>query len=562
MQSDPFPHSPFVVSTMRMALQSTAVIAVLLLGARLAHTQEHEHGQTRDGKVGTVAFSTSCAPAVQPTFNRAVALLHSFEFGRAIETFNAVLAADRSCAMAEWGIALCQWGNPFAPGIKANAQVRAGLDAIRRARALTAPTDRERAFIDAAGRLYENADGTPQQTRVAAYRDGMEALASKYPDDEEAAIFHALAVAIAANPADKSYADQLKAGAILEKLFAKQPDHPGLAHYIIHAYDFPPLANRALGAARQYAAIAPTAPHALHMPSHTFTRTGSWQESIDTNVKSAAAARRDGSVGEELHAADYRMYAYLQTGQDRAARRVLDALPETVRRYDPSVIAGAAPPAAAYFAIAAIPARFALERGAWSEAAALEPRATGFPYTKAITHFARAIAAGHLGKPDIAAAAVEDLRRLHDELAAAGEAYWAEQVDIQRLAGSAWLAFAEGRSNEAVTEMRSAADREDATEKSAVTPGPLAPAREMLGELLLETRDPAGALAQFEATLKREPNRFRTVAGAARAAAAAGDRATAAKYYARLLTICARADRPGRQDLIAARRFVSSDRRN
>jgi hypothetical protein len=542
---------------MRASLRWTTFVVALLLASRLAYNQEHQHGAARGEKVGTVAFATSCKPAARPVLNRAVALLHSFEFGRSIDAFNAVLAVDKSCAMAEWGIALSQWGNPFAPGIKSNAQVQAGLEAIRRARALGAATDRERGFIDAAAKLYEDAGRVPQPARVNAYRDAMGTLAARYPDDDEAAIFHALAIAIAADPADKSYAEQLKAGEILESRFAKRHDHPGLAHYIIHAYDVPPLADRALEAARQYATIAPSAPHALHMPSHTFTRAGFWQESIDTNIKSAASARRDGAVGEELHASDYEVYAYLQTGQDRAARRIVDALPEMVRRYNPNVITGAAPPAAAYFAIAAIPARYALERGAWSNAVSLDPRATNFPYTEAMTHFARALGAGRVGQPEVVRASVEALLRIRDRLTAAGEAYWAEQVDIQRRGATAWLAFAEGRKTDALAEMRTAADREDATEKSAVTPGPLAPAREMLGEMLLETGSPAAALEEFEATVRREPNRFRAVAGAARAAAAAGNRRAAASHYARLLAICARADRPGRTELMEGRRVTA-----
>jgi hypothetical protein len=536
-------------------LRLFVVTLPLVAAVPAAWAQDSHHGAAADGKVGTVEFRTSCAAPAQPSFNRAVALLHSFEFGRAIDAFNAVLAADPSCAMAEWGIALCRWGNPFAPGQKSAAQVQAGLDAIRRARAAGAPTDRERGYIEAAANLYEDADRKPQAARVAAYREAMSQVAAKYRDDEEAEIFYALSIAIAADPADKSYGDLLKAGRLLEARFPTRRDHPGLAHYIIHAYDVPPLADRALEAARQYAGIAPSAPHALHMPSHTFTRAGYWQESIDTNIKSAESARRDGATGEELHASDYQMYAYLQTGQDSAARRLMQALPEMIGRYDPKKIAGSAPPAAAYFAMAAMPARFALERGEWKEAVALEPRATDFPFTEALTHFARAIAAARLRDAATARASIESLTQIHARLVAAGEGYWAEQVEIQRLGASAWLAFAEGRTTDAVAEMRKAAEREDATEKAAVTPGPLAPARELLGELLLETGDALAAMAAFEATLRHEPNRFRAVAGAARAATAAGDRSAAAKYYSQLLTICSRADQPGRPELVEARRI-------
>jgi tetratricopeptide (TPR) repeat protein len=383
----------------------------------------------------------------------------------------------------------------------------------------------------------------------------MAAMASRYPGDSEASIFYALALAISADPNDKTYANQLKAGAILERLTAGQPDHPGLAHYIIHSYDVPALASRALGAARSYAGIAPEAPHALHMPSHTFTRVGDWQESITTNVASAAAARREGSTAEELHASDYMVYAYLQTGQDRAARRVLAALPEIRRRFNPDAVGGGAPPAAGFFALAAVPARYALERGAWKDAMRLEVRQSPFPYIDAMTHFARALGAARAGDTAIPKAAIAELQRLREQLTQARETYWTEQVEIQRRGAAAWLAFAEGRKGDAVVEMRAAADLEDATEKNAITPGPLAPARELLGEMLLDMNQPAAALKEFERTLAKEPNRFRALAGAARASSAIGDRDAARKYYGQLLTVASRADRSARPELAEARRI-------
>jgi hypothetical protein len=345
----------------------------------------------------------------------------------------------------------------------------------------------------------------------------------------------------------------LKAGAILEGLLVRQPDHPGLAHYIIHSYDIPPLADRALEAARRYAKIAPSAPHALHMPSHTFTRLGYWQESIDTNTASGESARRDGSVAEELHAMDYRTYAYLQTAQDRGARRMLDALPEVAARFDPEAVGSAAPGSAGVFALAAIPARYALERGAWAEAARLEPHPSKFPYTEALTHFARAIGAARTGNTATARSSIEALQKIKQQLTQATERYWAEQAEIQLRSASAWLAFAERRQADALAEMRAAATLEDGTEKSAVTPGPLAPARELLGEMLLELRQPAQALAEFRATLKKEPNRFRSVYGAARAASLAGDRTAARRYDDQLLRICKQADTPYRAELADAR---------
>ncbi|HEY9384883.1 MAG TPA: hypothetical protein VIP80_15345, partial [Gemmatimonadales bacterium] len=315
---------------------------------------------------GTVRFATSCAVAARPLFNRATALLHSFGFSQAADSFNAVLRADPRCAMAWWGLALTAWGNPFAAGLKAPAQLQRGLAAVRRARATGAPTERERGYIEAVARLYERADSVDQRTRLLAYRDAMAELAAREPADTEAQIFHALAQAVSADPADKTYASQLAAGATLERLFVKLPGHPGIAHYLIHSYDVPPLAGRALTAAGRYGRIAPTVSHALHMPSHTYTRVGDWRRSISANVAAGNAAFREHATAEQLHSMDYRTYAYLQTGQDTAAARMLAALPALARRFDPTDFGSAAPPAAGYFAIAAIPARYALERGDWA----------------------------------------------------------------------------------------------------------------------------------------------------------------------------------------------------
>jgi tetratricopeptide (TPR) repeat protein len=387
-----------------------------------------------------------------------------------------------------------------------------------------------------------------------AYEQAMSVLAAAYPADREASIFWALSLTASALPTDKTYVNQLKAGAILERLFAEQPDHPGITHYIIHSYDVPALADHALDAARRYATIAPAAPHALHMPSHTFTRVGAWQDSIDTNLASAAAARRMGARAEELHAMDYMAYAYLQTGQDQAVQALLARVPEIAAVFDPTVVAGAAPGSAGVFAIAAIPARWVLEHRDWAAAARLEPTPSRFPYAEAMTHFARALGASHTGAIADARRAVEALQQIHDRLAQAKEAYWAEQVAIQHDGAAAFLALAEGRTADALRTMRAAAVREDGTEKNAVTPGPIAPARELLGEMLLEMQEPAQALQEFQATLKKEPNRFRAVYGAARAAALAGDRATARTYYRQLLTTCEQADSPGRPELAEARK--------
>jgi hypothetical protein len=526
----------------------SSVLLIVLCGR--GNTQEHAHSPER---LGTVRFATSCTAAAQPAFDRAVSLLHSFEFGQAIAAFESTLSADAACAVAQWGIALSRWGNPFAVGVRPPAQVEQGLVAVERARAIGAGTARERAYIDAVAMLYERGGQRPQPARVEAYRDAMGALTRRYPDDAEAAIFYALSLTAAEDLDDKTYASRLQAVAILEPLFRAQPDHPGLAHYIIHSYDVPALAPRALEAAKRYALIAPSAPHALHMPSHTFTRVGLWEQSIETNIASAAAAREQKATAEELHATDYQMYAYLQTAQDAAAGRLVAALPAIASRFDPRSIASAAPPSAGYYALAAIPARWALERGAWAEAARLVVQPSGYPYADALTEFARTLGAARRGDVEGARSGVARLEALRAREAEMKEPYWTEQIRIQRDSAAAWLAFAEGRRTEAVAQMRTAADAEERTEKAAVTPGPLAPAREQLGEMLLESGDARGAVAAFNATLDREPNRFRTLHGAARAATAAGDDAAAKRYYAQLVTICARADDPVRGELQQAR---------
>jgi tetratricopeptide (TPR) repeat protein len=537
-----------------------AAFAALILAAPVAAAAQpaHQHSHPAGEKLGTVAFQTSCSAAAQPLFNRAVALLHSFEFGDAIKGFTATLEADPSCAMAQWGIALSRWGNPFSVSQRAPAAIQAGAEAVAKGKALGPKTPREAGYLEAVGALFGNADTVDQRTRVVAYRDAMATLSAAHADDSEAAIFYALSLAAAALPTDKTYAEQLKAGAILERLIEARPEHPGLAHYIIHSYDVPALADRALIAARRYAKIAPSAPHALHMPSHTFTRVGAWQESIDTNTLSGDSARKLNSVGEELHAMDYRTYAYLQTGQDRAARAMVDALPEVLARYNPDAIGGAAPPSSGFFASASMPARYALERGDWAAAAALVAKPTRFFFPEAQTWFAKAIGAAR-GSKDAAAvkAAIAELTSLRDQLTQKKETYWAEQVDIQRRAATAWLAFAEGRGADALTELEAAAAMEDKTEKAATTPGPLAPAREQLGELLLELKKPAEALQAFETTLKKEPNRFRATAGAARAAKLAGDTTKAKQHAKALLAICAKADKPARPDLIEVGKLSS-----
>ena len=533
-------------------MRGTRVVTAVILGSVLATpgygaAQQHEHGGA-PGRLGAVHFETSCAPAVRKDFDRGIALLHSFWFSAAIESFTGVLKTDPACAMAQWGIAMSWWGNPFA-GFRSPQAVKAAIAALDAARASGGGTEREKAYLAAVDLLFRDAATVDQRTRTVAYEKAMEALAARYADDVEAQVFYALALDQTALPSDKSYANQLKAAAILEREFKRQPEHPGLAHYIIHSFDAPPLAPRALDAARRYSKIAPDAAHALHMPSHTFTRVGFWEESIAANLASAEAARKDNAVAEELHALDYQAYAYLQTAQDAAARKTLGVIAPLGDRIQTASAGNAAPPPAGYFALAAIPARYALERNAWAEAAALTPRKTPFAHADAITHFARAIGAARSGNPAAARDDIAQLTALRGALEAAKDAYWAGQVEIQRRGASAWLALAEGRQAEALTLMREAADLEDATEKAAVTPGPIKPARELLGEMLLQVKRPADALAEFESAMKKEPNRFRALYGAAQAASAAGDRKKAAGYYATLVKVCSKADQPQRKEL-------------
>ena len=524
-------------------------LGLSLLLPSVARAQHEQHGGE---KLGTVNFETSCLPATRADFNRGMALLHSFEFGPAIDLFNKVLAADANCAIAYWGIALSHWSNPFG-GIKAGALLDRGLAAAQKGLATGTPTERERAYLNAVLVLYRDASTVSHRDRTLAYAKAMEGVQRAYRDDIEARIFYALALDQTALPSDKTYALQLQAAEILEPLWKKYPDHPGLAHYIIHTYDVPVLAPKALTAARRYAVIAPASPHALHMPSHTFTRVGSWQDSVDANIKSERESMRQRVIGEALHAMDYQAYAYLQMAQDQKAKALLDRIAGVAAMLnEPNVVQGAAPPMAGPYARNAVMARYALERGDWAGAAALPAIASPFAQADAILHFARALGAARSGNPAAAAPDVEKLAALRDTLKAANDAYWAEQVDIQRQAAMAWVAFAEGKKDDGLRLMRAAADREDATDKAAVSPGPIAPGRELLGEMLLEAGQPKEASVAFEATMKKEPNRFRGAYGAARATEAAGDKARAAKYYGQVLAIAKDADSP-RPELQRAR---------
>jgi hypothetical protein len=537
-------------------LRIRIILSCVLILVPSGIAQEHTHAGRE--RLGTVHFASSCNREAQDELDRAVALLHSFEFSSAIAGFNAALRDDATCDIAYWGIALSQWSNPFALGQKDKSQFQAGQAAVEQGTKATIKTERERDYIAAVAALYTNYENTSQHARLIAYRDRMETLAAKYPTDHEAQIFYALAIAESEDPGDKTYAGRMKAGAILERLFEEEPNHPGLAHYIIHTYDVPPLAPRALQAAQCYSEIAPDAPHALHMPSHTFTRIGYWQDSISSNLRAAAAAKREGETAEELHASDYEVYAYLQTGQDEAAGRVVDSLPEIATRFDPrKMIGGATSPSVGYFALAAIPARYALERGDWKQAALLAPRDTPFLYTQAITWFARGIGSARMGDAKPAYDSADRLKEIREQLRKSGENYWALQVQIEEAEVRAWAMLADGRKDEALRSMESAAVLEDGTEKSAITPGPLAPAHELYGEMLLKVDQPVFARAQFELSLKKEPGRFRSIYGAALAAQLAGRHDLSKSYFRELLKACEHGDRPGRPELIEAKRVTS-----
>ncbi len=487
-------------------IRSTLALVLALLPFPLL-AQSHQHCE----HLGEVHFATTCDPRVSDEFNRSIALLHSFEFGEAITGFQRVLAVDSTCAMAHWGIAMSKWSNPMAAGNRSAAQLAAGLAEVNAARRAAAKaSDRERGYIAAVAALYDDS-GLPQSGRVLAYSNAMNDVVESQPADTEAKIFYAISLVASASPTDKTYANQRKAGAILETLWKKEPNHPGLAHYIIHAYDYPALASSATAAAKEYAVIAPSAAHALHMPSHIFTRTGQWKQSVETNLRSMKIAEQSGSIAEALHAADYAEYAYLQMGNDSAAKRILARLPSLAAKFDPNAITGAAPGSAGVFALAAIPARYALERNDWKGAASLEARSSTFPWIEAMTYFARALGAARLKNFSVASTAIDSLAEISDRLKSSGESYWSEQVAIQRLGASAWLELARGSSENALSLMREAVAREDATERSAVTPGPLAPASELLGDMLVQLNRPSEALSAYRQTLLKEPNRRRSM---------------------------------------------------
>jgi tetratricopeptide (TPR) repeat protein len=535
-------------------LLGAAVAVVLAAAPAQAQDHHHHHTGTPPEQLGRVVFPVSCNAEAQQRFERAMALLHSFWWAEAQRSFDAVLDADPKCAMAYWGKAMTYRGNPYGPPA-AGAQ-QAGLEAAQRAAALNPPTAREQAYIAAITELWRDHETVDLRTRSLAYEAAMQRVHERHPDDPEAAMYYAFALTANTPPTDLSFERQKRAGAILEPLFRSHPDHPGVAHYLIHTYDSPRLAHLGVEAARKYIEIAPSVPHAQHMPSHVFTRLGMWEESIEANSASAASARAyeeaqgmKAATMDRVHAWDYLVYAYLQRGQDVEARRILE---------EADGIAAAEHIAIGY-ALAAIPARYALERGRWSEAAQLQVRPSpGFPAGEAITHFARGIGAVRSGNAAAARREVEALARVRQTLDQRNDGYWAQLVEAQRLGVSAWIARAEGRTTEALQLAASAAELEEKLEKHPITPGPILPAREIEGDLLLELKRPAEARRAFEKALEREPNRARPLYGAARAAELAGDRQAAHAHYTHFTRLMAQASGE-RPELSAARRFLGSN---
>jgi Tfp pilus assembly protein PilF len=528
---------------MRKPLFALTVASLAALGCTAPAVAQ----DNTDQALGTVHFATSCNEVAQRRFDRAMRYQHSFWYTASKEIYEETLKADPDCAIAYWGIALSLLNNPHSPVPAPNLPL--GLAAIEKAKAIGAKTPRERDYIDALALMYVDYDKTTRQARVQSYLKAMEALAAKYPDDDEAQIFYAITLNVAASPADKTYANQLKGAAILEPIFARQPQHPGVAHYLIHLYDYPAIAAKGLPAALRYSRIAPNAPHAQHMPSHIFTRVGYWKESVAANQASVKAAKADHEFGDQLHGEDYMVYAYLQLGRDKDASSVVDDI-ATVQA-GPDAFGGA-------FAQAASPARYMVERGDWKGAAGLEVKPSKFPHVMAISYFARALGAARSGNPEAAKTDIAKLGEIRDKLREAKNDYWAGQVDVQQQEATAWMLNAEGKTDEALKAMAAAVEAEDKTEKAPVTPGPLAPARELYGFMLLERGMPKEALAAFEATMAKEPNRYNGYLGAAQAAQALGDTAKAKASYEKLvaLTSDSNSDRP---TLAAARTFLASN---
>jgi tetratricopeptide (TPR) repeat protein len=491
-------------------------------------------------KLGKISFPTSCSPGAQAQFERGVAAVHSYWFTEARKTFEAIVQQEPGCAMAHWGLAVNYLGNTlaFAPPLK---DLVAGSEAVEKARAAGAKTQRERDWIEAVGAYYRDHDKVPLNTRMAAYTTALEQMTQRYPDDFEAWTYYALALQASAPKNDKTYAYQLKSAEILERLFKQNPEHPGVAHYLVHAYDYPPLAEKGIKVAGLYAKIAPAAPHARHMPSHIYSMVGFWEESIASN-RSALELQPD-----YHHATDFIVYAQLQIAQDAGAKKLVDTIAALPKQEYPNI--------GNYTAVAAIPARYPLERADWAGAAALPVVQTGRAQADSLVRFARGLGMARSGDIVGAKREIQAMQDLRSALEKSNQSYWAERTDEQVLAVSAWIALAEGSKDQAVKMMRAAADGEDGSVKHVAMENRLYPMRELLGDLLLQMGQAAPALREYEASIKENPNRFRSLYGAGRAAEAAGDRPKATGYYEKVVALAKNAD-TARPEVGRAKDFI------
>lgn len=531
---------------------SAVLFFTLALAAFPTRQDEAHHHALTEQEIGSVRFSTSCSTALKSSFNGAVALLHSFQYEQARQAFVDISSKDSGCAMAQWGVAMSHYH-----GLWGNGDPAAGRNALRKAQSIAAAnpktTPREIAYIDALAEIYRE-DGKDGFAHARAFEQKMGVLQSAYPADDEAAVFHALTLDIAAPATDKTFANQRRCGEILEPIFAKHPHHPGVAHYIIHCYDNPVLAQQGLAAARVYAKIAPTSAHANHMPSHIFTRLGLWDESISSNLKSAQlaanaepASRNGEARDQHLHAMDYLEYAYLQTGRAKLAKEVLDQM-------------NALPPVAGLtltsdYAMAAIPARYAMELGDWNQASGLKVRKEGVPWAQAITWTAIGVGSARAGNLARASQAEKTLASLRDATTEQNNTYWSNQIEVQRIEVAAWIAEKSGKGADALSKIRSAAELEESMNKDAVTPGAVTPAREMFAQLLSLEDHPRQSLTEYESVLKIAPNRFNALYGAGCAAEVASNTTASHKYFQKLIEVAVGNERP---ELLAARKKVAT----
>ncbi len=534
------------------------LVLLILCGALAAAQEDHARHQHAVAGLGTVNFPTSCNASAQKSISRGVALLHSFGYEEARISFNEAAKADPTCGMAHWGVARTWYHPIWAP--PSPDELNRGKAALDRALDVGAKTQRERDYINALDAFYRDWQTVDHATRAKAYEQALAKVRERHPTDDEAAIFHALQlVAIGyLDPTDKTYTWQKKGGEILNQVLPRRQNHPGVAHYIIHSLDYPSIAELGLQAARAYAKIAPDSPHALHMPSHIFTRLGLWDDSIASNTASAKSAiaqaqrlRGGGGAFDQLHAVDYLVYAYLQQAKDKSAQEVLVEM-AAITKLDESQFAAA-------YALAASPARWSLERHDWKAAAALEVKPAWFPWNRfrnaeALVHYAKAIGAARAGDAVAARRSVEELAAIRKALPATPDYNWSGSIGAQWEAATALIAVAEGRKEEGLRLLRTAADHEDAVDKHPVTPGALLPVREILADLLLESGAATAALREYEAVLKIAPRRFNATAGAAKAADRAGDKTTARAYAMQLLEIAKKAEVP-RPELAWARGY-------